>query len=236
MLTLDGMEPARERHQEGTIMSKSTKQIYQWSGKDVTVSWDRRLCIHIGECTRAQGAVFESGRDPWAEPDRRPADEIEEVALRCPTGALVASRPGAGREPDSENTAMAVSCGPLYLRGDLEIDGASEDMLGVRSRAALCRCGASSNKPFCDNSHEDAGFRDRGAVGDSCTSAPPVAGKLRVSAAKDGPLLVQGPLSLLSGSGRPAWRGEKAAFCRCGASKSKPFCDGAHAEVGFRAD
>ena len=49
--------------------------------------------------------------------------------------------------------------GPLYVRGDLDIDGAESDMKGVRFRAALCRCGQSKNKPFCDNSHEEAGFK-----------------------------------------------------------------------------
>ena len=36
--------------------------------------------------------------------------------------------------------------------------------LGVAGGLALCRCGQSKNKPFCDNSHRDAGFVDAGAV------------------------------------------------------------------------
>ena len=46
-------------------------------------------------------------------------------------------------------------------------DGAADDMPSVRYRAALCRCGDSANKPFCDNSHEAADFQDYGAVGET---------------------------------------------------------------------
>ena len=51
-----------------------------------------------------------------------------------------------------------------------------------------------------------------------------------------GPLLVTGRVVVRAGSGRIAWRGTKAALCRCGASQNKPFCDGAHAKAGFEAE
>ena len=51
----------------------------------------------------------------------------------------------------------------------------------------------------------------------------------------DGPLLMQGNLTIRAGSGRVAWEGTKAALCRCGASKNKPFCDGSHKEAGFKS-
>jgi CDGSH-type Zn-finger protein len=50
----------------------------------------------------------------------------------------------------------------LALRGDLVVrraDGTHERL----PRAALCRCGQSKNKPFCDNSHLEAGFQAAGA-------------------------------------------------------------------------
>jgi len=49
--------------------------------------------------------------------------------------------------------------GPLFARGELAIEGAPDDMPAVRFRAALCRCGQSKNKPFCDGSHKAAGFQ-----------------------------------------------------------------------------
>jgi CDGSH-type Zn-finger protein/uncharacterized Fe-S cluster protein YjdI len=227
---------------QGTMSVKKQGDIYTFPGKDVDVSWDERLCIHIGECTRAHGEIFKSGREPWGEPDRAPADEVAAVARRCPTGALTYRRKdgGAAEAPDARNTIMVAGNGPLYVSGDLDIDGAADDMPGVRYRAALCRCGQSKRKPFCDNRHEEAGFIDRGAVGETGESGAGVGedadGPLQIRRAPNGPLLVTGRVAIRAGSGRIAWRGTKAALCRCGASQNKPFCDGAHAKAGFEAE
>ena len=142
------------------------KQV-EYPGEDVDVHWDGRLCIHIGECGRADDALFVGGRKPWCQPDQVPAERVLEDVRRCPTGALTAHRKdGAATETaPAENTVLVSNDGPLYLSGDLEIAGAAEDMPGVRFRAALCRCGRSQNKPVCDNSPRAADIRDGGAVG-----------------------------------------------------------------------
>lgn len=55
---------------------------------------------------------------------------------------------GSGTETAAgESTVTVVNQGPLYVQGELSIDG-----------AALCRCGKSKNKLFYDNSHETGGF------------------------------------------------------------------------------
>jgi CDGSH-type Zn-finger protein len=59
---------------------------------------------------------------------------------------------------------------------------------------------------------------------------------LRVSPRKDGPLLVEGNLELVSGTGRTMKRVTKALLCRCGHSSKKPYCDGTHRTVGFKTD
>jgi CDGSH-type Zn-finger protein len=122
------------------------------------------------------------------------------------------------------------------VRGELKIDGAADHMPGVRFRAALCRCGESKIKPFCDNSHEAAGFVDRGAVGEKGDGLDAHGGPLKIQPVKDGPLLVSGNAEIVAGSGRIAWSGAKTALCRCGASANKPFCDGSHRAAGFTSD
>jgi CDGSH-type Zn-finger protein len=53
---------------------------------------------------------------------------------------------------------------------------------------------------------------------------------------RDGPLLVRGPIELLAADGTPIVPDrDPIALCRCGRSKLKPFCDGTHKLVGFRA-
>ena len=126
--------------------------------------------------------------------------------------------------------------GPLFARGDLDVEGAPDEAPGLKYRAALCRCGQSRNKPFCDNSHEQSGFRDYGAIGETGDVSVESGGRLSVTLAKDGPLLLKGNITLFGGSGRDAWRGSQVALCRCGASENKPFCDGQHKHVGFKSD
>jgi CDGSH-type Zn-finger protein len=53
---------------------------------------------------------------------------------------------------------------------------------------------------------------------------------------RDGPLLVRGPITLLDADGSEIAPGrDPIALCRCGKSARKPFCDGTHKLVGFRA-
>ncbi|MBI2684425.1 MAG: CDGSH iron-sulfur domain-containing protein [Actinobacteria bacterium] len=216
----------------------SQRYVHTYAGKDLDATWDARLCIHVGECTRAHGELFKSGRDPWGEPDRADADTVAEVVTRCPTGALAYVRKDGGpaETPNAENTAVIANNGPIYVRGDLGIPGIPADMPATSFRAALCRCGESKNKPFCDNSHESTGFVDRGAVGRTGSPLEAIGGPLVIRPLPNGPLLVSGNLTIVSGLGRRAWQGTKTSLCRCGRSSDKPFCDSTHTKVGFVAD
>jgi CDGSH-type Zn-finger protein len=63
-----------------------------------------------------------------------------------------------------------------------------------------------------------------------------MAEQTKITALDNGPYLVKGPVLLLDAEGN-AFRTERAtvALCRCGRSMMKPFCDGSHSKVGFRA-
>lgn len=213
----------------------SETKVFNYPGKAIGVQWDGRLCIHIGECGNAKGDLFVGGREPWCIPDLATPEEVREICERCPSGALTyADKEGGPETPAAENTVMATYRGPLYATGDLRIEGAPEDMPGVCFRAALCRCGASKNKPFCDNSHLEIGFDDTGSVGEQGPGVAAIGGTLTIKPLPAGPLLFNGNLSLRAGSGRIAWQGTQVALCRCGASNNKPFCDGSHKAVGFQ--
>ncbi len=216
-------------------MSKDEK--FTYPGNQTQVHWDGRLCIHYGECGRATGDLFIGGRQPWCVPDQSSDEDIRDVLLRCPTGALTATfADGAGIEPGNEDNRTTVTQnGPLYVSGKLNIEGVDNEMSGTRFRAALCRCGASKNKPFCDNSHIEAGFTDSGAVGNAGPGHTLEHTELKIKSAPDGPLLLNGRFTIYASSGREAWKGEKTALCRCGESKNKPFCDGSHKEAGFKS-
>ncbi|MEW8303870.1 MAG: CDGSH iron-sulfur domain-containing protein [Candidatus Thiodiazotropha sp.] len=215
----------------------SKKQVFLYKGTEIDVEWDERLCIHIGECGYSKGELFVAGRDPWCQPDLSSPGEVKEIVERCPSGALVyRNKSGQISESASLENSITVSYqGPYFVKGNLAVEGSPDDMPGVRFRAALCRCGLSKNKPFCDNSHEGV-FKDYGAVGERGEPLEESGGELNITPLPDGPLLLSGNVTIKASSGRTAWHGSKAALCRCGSSKNKPFCDGAHKSIGFKSD
>ena len=142
----------------------SDQELSRYEGQKMDVDWDGRLCIHMGECGRAKGDLFVGDRQPWCQPDRVTVDDVVDVVERCPTGALTyrAKEESLLETADPENVVLATYNGPLFVRGDLALQGAPVDMPGVRFRVALCRCGKSKRKPYCDGSHAAAGFTATG--------------------------------------------------------------------------
>lgn len=205
----------------------------RYVGRDIVVKFDAQKCIHARRCVLGRPDVFvPNAPGDWIQPDAAGAEEIAAVVRACPSGALTYELPGGAPEPAPlVNVARVRENGPVVMHGELEIEGH-----GAALRATLCRCGHSKNKPFCDGTHLPALF--------IATGEPPTedsrplaarAGKLAVKPLPDGPLLVNGNLEIVAGSGRTVNRVEKCALCRCGASENKPHCDGSHARVGFRS-
>jgi uncharacterized Fe-S cluster protein YjdI len=132
-----------------------------YEGEGIAVAWFPERCIHSARCIAGLPDVFDPRRRPWVVPDGHTADEIAAVVQRCPTGALHFRRTDGGPEEaaPAETTITTLPDGPLYVHGDVTV--AAEDRTVIRrdTRMALCRCGQSANKPFCDNSHRRIGFR-----------------------------------------------------------------------------
>lgn len=215
------------------------QRIRKYTGEQIDVTYDARRCIHVAECLRRLPAVFDTTRRPWVLPDAGLADSVAATVLTCPSGALHYERKdGGGVESIPEhNTIQLVKNGPLYLRGDFTIvDGAGEHVVDD-TRASLCRCGASANKPFCDNSHRSIGFKAPMPVIETQTISEPLeGGKLQVKTTTNGPLHVTGNFTVLNSVGEAIYRGVDASFCRCGASANMPFCDSTHNKIGFVAE
>ena len=136
------------------------------------------------------------------------------------------------------NVAEVPPAGPLCLTGRIVVEVGGE-IVADTDDVALCRCGHSRNKPFCDGSHRRVGFDDQGLIqgGRLVPGAdPPAADEpVRIVCATNGPLLVRGPLTVTASDGTTV-HGTKGALCRCGASAKKPFCDGTHRTIDFEAE
>ncbi|MDE2805331.1 MAG: CDGSH iron-sulfur domain-containing protein [Gemmatimonadota bacterium] len=136
------------------------------------------------------------------------------------------------------NVADVPAAGPLCLTGRIQVEVGGE-IVADTDDVALCRCGHSANKPFCDGSHNVIGFDDPGVIlggrlvpgGEEAAEGAPV----RIVCAANGPLLVRGPLTVVGSDGAMS-EGTKGALCRCGLSSTKPFCDGSHKGSDFEAD
>lgn len=212
------------------------KPIKHYTGQDVDVTWDGRLCIHVAECVRAEGEVFENGRKPWCNPDIANKDYVRDIVERCPSGALsYQDKSGAPEPAPSENLMIVAEDGPLLICADVAISDTAIDTQGITRRAALCRCGHSANKPFCDNSHARVHFTDKGDVQNKGEGLTALDGLVAIKPLKDGPLLVKGNLTIYANNGVDKWQGANTALCRCGHSENKPFCDGSHAKVDFKS-
>jgi len=218
---------------------RAMSKLKEYRSDKVIVTFEPRRCIHAEECIHGLPGVFEKDRRPWIDPGEGDPDEIARVVSKCPTGALYYRRLDGGppEEVPGENTAHPAPDGPLYVSGDLLIRGAEGE--SVETRAALCRCGASANKPYCDNSHLDSGFTDAGGLGEGRlvpAEEEKLDSRVEISSAPNGPLIVRGMLTVRSADGSSSCSGTKGSLCRCGASEKKPYCDGAHKAIGFEAD
>ena len=134
----------------------------EYSNDEIVVRWEPEKCQHARECVKGLPNVFDSSKKPWIDIDSATSEEIMKVIDRCPSGALSYRKVV---EPKQSSIKIKVmKNGPLLVQGDsilIEKDG-KED--AVKGPFALCRCGGSKNKPFCDGSHIRIGFDDSKSV------------------------------------------------------------------------
>ena len=131
------------------------KEVKVYAVPGVSVRYDAARCIHAAECVHGLPSVFDLQARPWIQPHKASAAAVAAVVARCPSGALHASYDDgrAAEEAPGRNEVRMVADGPHHLRGDIEIRSDDGAVLARDTRMALCRCGASGNKPYCDNSH-----------------------------------------------------------------------------------
>ncbi|WP_245401704.1 CDGSH iron-sulfur domain-containing protein [Nocardia albiluteola] len=140
-------------------------------GHQLTVLDNRGTCQHSGLCTDRLATVFRAQQEPFVAPSGDRMDEIIRAVRDCPSGALgyamdgIAAR-GAVDWHGTREPAIEVSKdGPYRVVGGVElVDATGRDTTrnagASREHFALCRCGASKNKPFCSGMHWYAEFRD----------------------------------------------------------------------------
>ena len=128
-------------------------------GTGITVRDDRSICVHAGFCGNRVTNIWKQ----TAHTD----DSIVRVAVineveKCPSGAITYRFDGdeVDNEADYPTEISVISDGPLWVTGGVAVTTSDGTQLEARTRVTLCRCGASANKPLCDGSHNEVGFKD----------------------------------------------------------------------------
>ena len=155
-------------HFDGTETA-SRKPFSEMAERDVGKRLDlldyKELCGRAQFCHRA-GGIWELVR---TRDDEEAVRMAKEIAGQCPTGRLVVCDKEYHRhiEPRLEKGITVLedpgrNCsGPLWVKGGIPVQSVDGTTYEVRNRMALCRCGESENKPFCDGTHISIGFSDR---------------------------------------------------------------------------
>jgi CDGSH-type Zn-finger protein len=133
-------------------------------GPSLTLSTAAHLCAFARFCDPA-GQI-------WALIERTDEPPVRDLVIReamhCPAGRLVLHDNESGEQieevlPPSIGVVEdpVVGCsGPLWIRGGIVVESADGTEYEARNRMTLCRCGASTNKPFCNGSHASVMFDD----------------------------------------------------------------------------
>jgi uncharacterized Fe-S cluster protein YjdI len=143
---------------------------HKYSNGEVTVVWKPETCIHSAICFRGLHDVFDPQRRPWVNINGASTEKIVEQVRKCPSGALsyfmnaeVERKEAEGETIKAEEANIinieVLYNGPLMIKTDCVVtysDGRQEIKNG---NTALCRCGGSSNKPYCDGTHRKNGFQ-----------------------------------------------------------------------------
>jgi uncharacterized Fe-S cluster protein YjdI len=155
-------------------MTKSNNREY--TNGEITVFWKPDTCIHATICFMKLRKVFDPTKRPWVNMEGASTQEIIDIVEQCPTDALTwkwnrdlttAEKEELTNEPAGDEMVPApvaeitiIENGPALVKGKFRLQKTSGEKYETAEQIALCRCGASRNKPFCDGSHHGSGFKE----------------------------------------------------------------------------
>ncbi len=143
------------------ISNRQEDKIDDYQGKEIVIHDNRGICAHIGNCSDGLPEVFRYKKEPWIIPDGANPESISSTIGKCPSGALglTLSR-GDTTDQLSETSITILPNGPYAVAGNPELIVEEMGQRTSNKNYALCRCGGSKNKPFCDGTHWSNGFDD----------------------------------------------------------------------------
>lgn len=146
------------------MSNDTTSERKEYTNGEVTVVWQSHICIHSARCFHGLPQVFDPGKRPWINATGATTQEITAQVSKCPSGALSFFMNEAQPQPQSVTSSQEVIVevvpqGPILVYGNLTIKHKDGSEAKAHKVTAFCRCGASSNKPFCDGTHKKIDFQ-----------------------------------------------------------------------------
>lgn len=141
-----------------------------YSNGEITVHWRPKACIHSTICYSKLRKVFNPAKRPWVNMNGASTQEIIDIVNQCPTDALTFSWDKEQKstqdnfDKESEDAATNIQImenGPSIISGNFSITDIHGNTLAKADTVALCRCGNSSNMPFCDGTHNEIDFKEK---------------------------------------------------------------------------
>ncbi|MCK9421695.1 MAG: (4Fe-4S)-binding protein [Bacteroidales bacterium] len=155
---------------ELAIIKENKEGVKEYSNGEVTVFWQSELCIHSANCLIGLPSVFNSKKRPWINVHASESKEIMKIVDTCPSRALtylkstkfIISKPRKTVKKKSKFARVQIlQNGPVLITGNFIIRNQKKKKIKISNEvAAICRCGGSRKKPFCDGSHQTIGFQD----------------------------------------------------------------------------
>jgi uncharacterized Fe-S cluster protein YjdI len=132
----------------------------EYSNGELTIVWKPQVCIHAGECVKALPDVYKPKEKPWINAEHAKTQDLINQIDKCPSGALSYYIPNKNTKAKAEQTVKVnvSKNGPILINGECELIGPDGSSQIISKNTALCRCGASKNKPYCDGSHKTIAF------------------------------------------------------------------------------
>ncbi len=132
--------------------------VKKYSNGDITIVWRPAKCMHAAECVKALPNVYDPKKRPWITAENATSRELRDQVALCPSGALSILEDEQKLADNTETSIDVMANGPLIVHGNIKVNhGDATDEKSEKT--AFCRCGASSNKPYCDGSHMKIEFK-----------------------------------------------------------------------------
>lgn len=137
------------------------EKVKEYESDELSVIWKPEKCIHSEKCFKGLPDVFNPNERPWVNVNGAEDKTIKEQIDKCPSGALsykLKNGQDTSDEIVDEQIVEVAKGGPLMVYGNIKVKHHDGSETSKHRVTAFCRCGASSNKPYCDGSHKNVDF------------------------------------------------------------------------------